>query len=257
MEISGIPQAEEDKCKGITPYDSLQEMIMKTLHSNLSEKDKRLYAGAEAVKLPHGGITYISNLFGCDRKTVSRGILELKNPELIEKDRIRKKGGGRKEKLETIPDIDEIFIMVIWNHTAGDPMDEKIRWTNLTHQQIADRLKEEGIDVSKKIVKNLFKRHGYVKRKAQKSLSTGTSKDRNEQFKIISKLISQYKTKGNPVISVDTKKKEMLGNLYRDGAIYSLEVRKVYDHDYPHLADGIIIPHGIYDRKFGGNYTTN
>ena len=98
--------------------------------------------------------------------------------------------------------------MLIWNHTAGDPMDEKVRWTNLTHQQIADKLKEEGVEVSKKIVKQLFKRHGYVKRKALKTVSTGTCKDRNEQFENISSLISQYKIAGNPVISVDTKKKK-------------------------------------------------
>jgi len=147
----------------------------------------------------------------------------------------------------TIPFIDEKFIKVIWNHTAGDPMDEKIRWTDLTHQQIADRLKTEGVEVSRKIVKKLFKKHGYVKRKAQKVISTGTCKGRNEQFVIISNLISQYKIAGNPVISIDTKKKEMLGNPYRDGAIYTLVVQKVFDHDFPHLADEIIIPYGIYD----------
>ena len=237
----------ESEFYGITPYNPFEETTMKTVYNQFSEKDSRLYAGAEAIKLPHGGITYIADLFGCDRKTVSRGILEITNSEQIEKDRIRKKGGGRKTSLVTIPDINEKFIKVIWDHTAGDPMDEKIRWTNLTCQQIADRLKEEGVEVSKKIVKKLFKKHGYVKRKAQKVINNGTCEGRNEQFEIISDLIFQYKIIGNPVISVDTKKKEMLGNLYRDGAIYTLEVQKVFDHDFPHLADGIVIPHGIYD----------
>jgi len=86
-----------------------------------------------------------------------------------------------------------------------------------------------------------------VKRKAWKVISTGACEGRNDQFEIISDLIFQYKIVGNPVISVDTKKKEMSGNLYRDGAIYTLEAQKVFDHDFPHLADGIIIPHGIYD----------
>ena len=70
-------------------------------------KDKRLYAGAEAVKLPYGGITYIAKLFGCDRKAVSRGIMELQGPDLLDKDRIRKKGGGRKTSIESIPHLDE------------------------------------------------------------------------------------------------------------------------------------------------------
>ena len=231
----------------IRPYDTLTEIRMVSFYNILSEKAKRLYAATEALKLPHGGITYIATLFGCDRKTVARGIRELDEPEKIEEGRVRKKGGGRKLSIESIPDIDEKFIKVIWDYTAGDPMDEKLRWTHLTHQEIADKLKEEGVDVSRKIVKRLFKKHGYVKRKAQKVLSTGTCKYRNEQFKIISELLESYKVAGNPIISVDTKKKEMLGNLYRDGAIYTLEVQKVFDHDYPHLSEGTIIPHGIYD----------
>jgi hypothetical protein len=194
-------------------YEPLKENVMKNFYNQLSEKDKRLYAGAEAIKLPYGGITYIAELFECDRKTVSRGILEVQTPDLIDKDRIRKKGGGRKTSIETIPHLDEKFITVLGNHTAGDPMDEKIRWTNLTHQQIADKLKEEGVEVSKKIVKQLFKRHGNVKRKALKMVSTGSCKDRNEQFENISGLISRYENAGNPVISVDTKKRSVRKSL--------------------------------------------
>ncbi len=126
-------------------------------------------------------------------------------------------------------------------------MDETIRWTNLTHQQISDKLKEKGIDASRKIVKKLFKKHGYVKRAAQKVISIGASKDRNEQFEIITKWKNEYQNCGNPVISMDTKKKELLGNLYRDGQIYTTEIQRVYDHDFPHLANGIVIPHGLYD----------
>ncbi|MCP4751454.1 MAG: ISAzo13 family transposase, partial [Proteobacteria bacterium] len=201
----------------------------------------------EAIKLPHGGTSYIASLFGCARKTIAQGIKELDNPEQIEKERIRKKGGGRKPSLESISGIDEFFLLALHDHTAGDPMDHKIRWTHLTHQQIADLLKEHGIEISRKIVKQLFKKHGCVKRKAQKSLSTGSSKDRNEQFEIIGELIARYKSAGNPVISIDTKKKEVLGNLYRAGLVYTLEFQKVFDHDFPHLAEGILIPHGIFD----------
>ncbi len=166
-----LPINESKFCR-ITPYNPLEETAMKTVYNQFSEKDRRLYAWAEVIKLPQGGITYIADLFGCDRKTVSRGIFKLSDPERIEKERVRKKGGGRKTCLVTIPDINEKFLMVIWNHTAGDPMDEKIRWTNLTHQQIADKLKAEGVEVSWKIVKKLFKKHGYVKRQALKVISS-------------------------------------------------------------------------------------
>ena len=220
---------------------------MTILYQTLSEKDQRLYAAAEALKLGYGGIMYISSVLKCDRKTIYKGIWELNHPENILKNGIRVKGGGRKQSINSIPDLDEKFLDVIRNYTAGDPMDEKIRWTNLTHQQIADKLKEVGVEISRKIVKKLFKKHGYKKRKAQKSLSTGSSKDRNEQFENIALLRAIYKALGNPIISIDTKKKELLGNLYRDGFLYTLDVQKVFDHDFPHLADGIIIPHGLYD----------
>ncbi len=231
----------------IKEYDFATELHMATFYNSLSEKDRRLYAAAEAIKFSHGGITYISNVLNCDRDTISKGIVELKNPDSITKDGIRKKGGGRKLNIENIPDINEKFILILYNFTAGDPMDHKVRWTHLTHQQIANKLKEEGIDVSRKIVKQLFKKHGYVKRKAQKSLSTGNYEYRNEQFELIAELKALYEAQGNPVMSIDTKKKEFVGNLYRDGYCYTTDIQKVFDHDFPHLAEGIMIPHGLYD----------
>lgn len=89
-----------------------------------------------------------------------------------------------------------------------------------------------------------------MKRKAIKSKSTGEFKERNRQFKKINRLKAKYDKAGNPVISVDTKKKEKLGNLYRDGQIYCLEAEIVYDHDYAHLSEGSVVPHGIYDLKY-------
>ncbi len=231
----------------IIPYDRSIELKIILVHTLYSERDRRLYAAAEALKLGYGGISYISRVLDCDRKTILRGIEELNCPETIEQDRIRTKGGGRKTSLENIPDLDANFLEVIFVYTAGDPMDERVRWTHLTHQQIADKLKEKGIDVSRKIVKKLFKKHGYVKRKAQKMIGIGNCKYRNEQFEIIARLRAEYQAAGNPIISVDTKKKELLGNLYRDGTVYTTELQKVFDHDFPHLADGIVIPHGIYD----------
>ena len=228
------------------PYTLTIELQMIGFYRLLSEKDKRLYAANEVLKLEHGGISYVARVLNCDRKTIYRGIAELTNPETIVKGRLRAKGGGRKQCIDSVPDLDKKFLNILWNYTAGDPMDEKIRWTNLTHQQIVDKFKEVGVEISRKIVKKLFKKHG-KKRKAQKSISTGESKDRNEQFEYIAGLNTIYKAAGNPIISVDTKKKEFCGNLYRDGKLYTLEFQKVFDHDFPHLADGIFIPHGIFD----------
>ena len=106
------------------------------MFSRLSEKDKRLYAGVEALKFPYGGISYIAQLFACSRNTILRGIIELGVKETIPRIRDRKAGGGRKRVIEKQADINAVFLSVLKEHTAGDPMDEKVKWTNLTKADI-------------------------------------------------------------------------------------------------------------------------
>ncbi len=132
----------------LTPYSVEVETFMKQTYESLSEKDRRFYAGIEAIKLGRGGITYIAKLFGCSRNTIKDGIAEQKNPESIVKNRCRNIGGGRKSSLETITNIDDVFLEVIDDHIAGDPMEEKIRWTNLSLKDISLKMKEKGINIS-------------------------------------------------------------------------------------------------------------
>ncbi len=236
--------------KPLSPYVAEIEKLIKETYLKLSEKDRRAYAAIEALKLPRGGKAYIIELLGCSKNTLHRGISEILKPDMVVKNRIRNKGAGRKPVIKIIENIDEVFLKVIDDHIAGDPMDEKIRWTNLSHKKIAAKMKEEGIIISVTVVKKLLKKHEFKKRKAFKNKSIGTSKNRNEQFEKINQLKEQYLKDGNPVVSMDTKKKELLGNLYRDGHVYTTGVIEVYDHDFPYLADGIVIPHAIYDLKF-------
>ena len=195
--------------KLLSPYTEQIENLIKNTYLQLSEKDRRRYAAIEALKLPRGGIAYIARLVGCSRNTIMRGIDELSSPasKSDTKNRIRKKGGGRKPCIEIIENIDEVFLKVIDDYIAGDPMDETIRWTNLSQKQIVERMQEQGIHTSVTVVKKLLKRHGFAKRKALKKKSIGTSKHRNEQFENIAQLKDKYIKDGNPVISVDTKKK--------------------------------------------------
>lgn len=193
--------------KFLSPYNRDTEILLQEAYSQLSELEKRKYAAVEALKLPHGGISYISKLLGCSRNTISKGIKELKNPVTKSQNRIREKGGGRKPAIETIKNIDAVFLKVIDDHIAGDPMDTRIRWTNLSHRKIASKMKVEGISISVTVVKQLLKKHGFKKRKPLKNLSIGSSKNRNEQFEKITQLKEQYFLDGNPVISMDTKKK--------------------------------------------------
>ena len=193
--------------KPFSAYPSEIEKFIKETYSKLSEKDRRRYAAVEALKLPRGGKSYVAALLGCSRNTILRGISELKNPDLVLKDRIRGKGAGRKSAIETIKNIDEVFLKVIDDYIAGDPMNGKIRWTNLSHKRISEKMKDAGINISVTVIKKLLKKHGFTKRKALKNKAIGSSKNRNEQFEKIARLKDQYLTDGNPVVSMDSKKK--------------------------------------------------
>ncbi len=152
-------------------YDPTTEQMMQKFYCTLSQKDKRRYAAIEALKLGHGGIVYMSQVLGCHRTTITEGIQELHNlPNDPSYDpRLRQPGGGRKRYDETHPDIDTHFLEVLQNDTAGDPMDEQIRWTHLTPQEIATRLADtHQIQVSVTVIKKLLKKHNYRRRKAQK-----------------------------------------------------------------------------------------
>ena len=133
------------------------------------------------------------------------------------------------------------------DHTAGNPQKEEIIWTDLSCIEILDRMKELGIVVGRRIIRRLFRKHNYKKRKIIKRLAIGKTLNRNEQFENISKLKQEYKDNGNPVVSCDTKKKELIGDLFRSGTVYSKTEIEAYDHDFPHLAKGTAIPYGIYD----------
>ena len=124
-------------------YSKEIQSEMVKFYNSLSEKDKRRYAAIEAKKLGHGGIKYISELFECHRNTITEGKSELEKKE-VEKfndKAIREKGGGRKSCSEQIPELDEAFLSVVKEHTAGDPMEEETRWTYLNQAQIVEGLK--------------------------------------------------------------------------------------------------------------------
>ncbi len=128
-------------------------------------------------------------------------------------------------------------------------MREDIKWTDLTRREISRRLAERGTPGGRGVVKQLLRRHGYVKRKAQKVKAMGPRHpDRNAQFENIARLKQEYLETGQPVVSMDTKKKELLGNFYRDGKLYTQETIEVFDHDFPSAASGAVFPHGLYDR---------
>jgi hypothetical protein len=123
-----------------------------------------------------------------------------------------------------------------------------VRWTNLSRRQIAGRITELGTPVSRHVVSQLLRKHGYRRRKALKKRTMGPRHpDRNAQFENIARLKAEYLGAGLPVISIDTKKKELIGDFYREGAIETQATIVVNDHDFASTGSGTVIPHGIYD----------
>ena len=160
-----------------------EEKTIILFYNTLSEKDKRRYAAVESMKLGHGGQSHIASILGCSTRTIRKAIKEFENGEVVADKRVRKKGGGRKPYHFQYPDIDQKFVEVLKNHTAGDPMKEEVIWTNLSVFEISKRLEEEhGIKVSKTVIYKLLKKHKYGRRKAQKRKSMKETKNRNEQF---------------------------------------------------------------------------
>lgn len=143
-------------------------------------------------------------------------------------------------------------------NTAGRPTDETVKWTHLRVCEIAVHLQEKyQIEVGTKCFKRILYAEGYRKRKPAKRLATGTSPDRSEQFRIIGFLVGLFMLmEENPIISIDTKKKEVLGELTRNEAVLTkgTKAMPVLDHDYPPLGIGKVIPHGIYDVKLNEGY---
>jgi hypothetical protein len=230
------------------PYDPEIEELLRQYHRSLSEKDRRRFAAIEAIKLGHGGIEYIARVLGCDPQTVRDGMRELKQlPEDPAGPRVRKPGGGRKKAEVNQPELIQHVQRTIEHRTAGDPMRSHVVWTDLTPQAISDCLHEQTVCASPRIVRRILDTLGFAWRQIAKVLPGGDSPHRDPQFRHLAHLIQEFQEAGNPVLSMDTKKKEFLGTLYRHGKVYCQEALKAFDHDFASLAQGVIIPHGIYD----------
>ena len=136
---------------------------------------------------------------------------------------------------------------IVENNTAGDPMGYKGFWTHLKINDIKDKLEEKKISVSRFVVSKLLSFNGLSMKKLLKYDTIKEVSGRDEQFKNINNLIEEAKKTGVVILSIDTKKKESLGNLYRAGKVFCTEAMTCYDHDYPNLRKGLICPYGIYD----------
>ena len=230
--------------------DAVTERRIRDFAQTLSEKDRRRFAAIEATQRGYGGIADIAGVLGCSTKTIERGIKELDH---LKDDpaagRVRRPGAGRKKKIESKSSEEENLTSLLEFRTAGDPDDEEIVFTDLSPRILSDRLEEMGTPVGRDAIATWLDEAGIRRRQIRKDIPGGEHPDRNAQFEIIAKYIEQYESDGNPWFSIDTKAKERLGKLYRKGRVRGNQAFQAFDHDFPSWADGVVIPHGIYDRK--------
>ncbi len=216
----------------------------------LDENKKRWFAAEKAIEIGRGGIKLISELTGMSRTTLIKGIAELTENKNLPTERIRDIGGGRKSILQTNKKLVSEIEKIVDENTVGHPMNS-LKWTSKTSRNIVDELNRKGLSTSHTTVCNILNELEYSLKSNKKFLSTTQNPDRDEQFKYINKVASRFSRNEHPVISVDTKKKELVGNFKNSGKVWKKkdELDIVYDHDFKSLAQGIAIPYGAYDVK--------
>jgi len=244
--------------------DASTEKRINTMLPRLDERLKRQYLAAEAEALGRGGIKEVSQLTGVHRNTISSGLRELhsetndngtaKNES--SKSRVRQIGGGRKSVLETQPGIEDALSRLVDGDSFGNP-ENPLRWTTKSLRNLAEELRAEGFKVSHMTVGMLLENMGFSLQVNQKMKQVGKeSPDRDAQFRHINETVFAYANEGEPVISIDCKKKENIGNFKNNGSEYRPKKQpiKVLDHDFPLPENGKAVPYGVYDMLFNGGY---
>ncbi len=213
----------------------------------LNEKQRRLLAGVEAKTYGAGGIERVAALVHMAENTVRRGLRELENPGAIEPDRVRRPGGGRKPTTDIDPTLLADLESLVAPEQRGDPC-SPLRWTCKSTRNLADELNRKGHHVSHSLVGDLLGHLGYSLQSNRKRLEGKQHPDRDAQFHHINEIAQDYQNRGQPVISVDTKKKELVGNFKNGGKEWRLqgEPEAVEVHDFPSEA-GKVSPYGVYD----------
>ncbi len=220
----------------------------KLLKPILNEKQNRLYCAAEAKVLKHGGIQIVSNQTGLSRTTISNGLKELEQPEVINNLRIRKEGGGRKKEKDKTPLISTILDSLLEPALRGEP-ESSLLWTSKSLRKLSTELKKEGYNVSHKLVGELLKEKGFSLQANRKTFEGKSHPDRDSQFEFIHYRVKEFQMNQMPVISVDAKKKELVGNFKNNGKEWKTKycAEKVNAYDFLSTAEGLAIPYGVYD----------
>jgi len=220
------------------------------LSGSLNERQRRLWAASEALNLGRGAVSVVSRATGISRPTIIRGLKELNEEPRLPPERSRRSGGGRKKGCKRQPNLKSSLESIVEPSAKGDPM-SPLRWTTHSSRKLAELLQQQGFDISKSQVCCLLHEMGYQLAANRKSFEGGKNPDRNTQFAFINEQAAKYIKRGCPVISVDAKKKELIGNFKQNGRVWrpkgEPELVNVYDFIDKEL--GKATPYGVYDLK--------
>lgn len=230
-----------DKAKGYTGW-------LKFL-SSLNEGQRRWCAAQKALELGRGGISRVQKLTGMSRPTILKGLQELRGRRKLDcGERIRRPGGGRKRIEEGDVGFARELKALMNESTAGDPMSH-LRWTHKSTPILAEELGRRGHAVSADTVGRRLLEMGYSLQANSKTKEGGDAENRDRQFRYINTLVKKFLARGEPVLSVDAKKKERVGNFKNHGENWTPRGKptKVNVYDFPRLSKGTAIPYGAYD----------
>jgi hypothetical protein len=228
-------------------YEALENKI-KQMMPKLNEKQVRQYLGSEAEALGRGGTAIIARISGKSRNTIAAGIKENRSGE-DSTERIRRCGGGRKPTKTKHPDIPKEIEGIVSDTTFGNP-ENPLSYTTKSTRKIQQILNEKGYEIGYDVVAGILKELGYGLQLNRKMMRVGEEHpDGDEQFRFIDGKAKRFLNAGEPVISIDAKEKEDVGNFINGGRTYrkKKEPEKVLDHDFPIKELGKVTPYGIYD----------
>ena len=228
-------------------YDVLEKKI-KQMMPKLNEKQLRQYLGSEAEAIGRGGIAIVARISGKSRNTIVAGMKENRTGEDT-KESIRRTGGGRKSIKVKYPDIPKEIERIVNDTTFGNP-ENPLSYTTKSTRKIQQILNENEFEIGHDVVANMLKELGYSLQLNQKMLQVGKEHpDRDEQFRFINNKAKRFLKAGVPIISIDAKKKEKIGNFINNGRTYrkKKDPIKVLDHDFPIKGLGKVTPYGVYD----------
>jgi len=220
----------------------------RALAPELSERGRRIWAASEARALGRGGIAAVARASGISPNTIRKGIREIDSDDRLEGGRVRRRGGGRKPIAETDPELIEALERLIADDCRGDPM-QVLLWTSKSVRNLAGELRERGHQAHYTTVAALLRSLGYSLQSNRKALEGSQHPDRDAQFRLINDRVAAAIAAGEPAISIDTKKKELVGEFANRGREWrpSGEPIRVSTHDFPSQATGKAIPYGVYD----------